>query len=143
MSLEATTGTINSYLDALLNGGDFGQFFTDNVRWTTMETGDEIQGRDAVRDFIIALHKELFDARPEVRSVGIADGLAALEADFVGVHTGEFAGVAPTGAAVRVPYCVFYDVDKDGITALRAYMPVRQMVAELEAAAAEGHSRTA
>ena len=136
MSLEATTGTINSYLDALLNGGDFGRFFTDNVRWTTMETGDEIQGREAVRDFIIALHKELFDARPEVRSVGIADGLAALEADFVGVHTGEFAGIAPTGAAVRVPYCVFYDVDEDGITALRAYMPVRQTVAELEAASA-------
>ena len=136
MSLEATTGTINSYLDALLNGGDFGQFFTDSVRWTTMETGDEIQGREAVRDFIVALHTELFDAKPEVRSVGIADGLAALEADFVGVHTGEFAGIAPTGAAVRVPYCVFYDVDEDGITALRAYMPVRQLVAELEAAAA-------
>lgn len=138
MSLEATTQTINSYLDALLNGGDFGQFFTDEVRWTTMETGDEIQGREAVRDFIVALHRELFDAKPEVRSVGIADGLAALEADFVGVHTGEFAGIAPTGAAVRVPYCVFYDVGEAGITALRAYMPVRQMVAELEAAAAAG-----
>jgi hypothetical protein len=104
MSLEATTQTINSYLDALLNGGDFGQFFTDNVRWTTMETGDEIQGREAVRGFIVALHRELFDAKPELRSIGIADGLAALEADFVGVHTGEFAGIAPTGAAVRVPY---------------------------------------
>ena len=138
MSLEATTQTINSYLDALLNGGDFGQFFTDEVRWTTMETGDEIQGRETVRDFIVALHRELFDAKPEVRSVGIADGLAALEADFVGVHTGEFAGIAPTGAAVRVPYCVFYDVGEAGITALRAYMPVRQMVAELEAAAAAG-----
>ena len=138
MSLGATTQTINSYLDALLNGGDFGQFFTDEVRWTTMETGDEIQGREAVRDFIVALHRELFDAKPEVRSVGIADGLAALEADFVGVHTGEFAGIAPTGAAVRVPYCVFYDVGEAGITALRAYMPVRQMVAELEAAAAAG-----
>ena len=142
MSLGATTQTINSYLDALLNGGDFGQFFTDEVRWTTMETGDEIQGREAVRDFIVALHRELFDAKPEVRSVGIADGLAALEADFVGVHTGEFAGIAPTGAAVRVPYCVFYDVGEAGITALRAYMPVRQMVAELEAAAAAGRSRT-
>ena len=136
MSLEATTETINAYLNALLNGGDFGQFFTENVRWTTMETGDEIQGRAAVRDFIIALHRELFDAKPEVRSVGIADGLAALEADFGGVHTGEFAGIAPTGAPVRVPYCVFYDVDEGGITALRAYMPVRQIVAELGAAAA-------
>ena len=136
MSLEATTQTINSYMDALLNGGDFGQFFTENVRWTTMETGDEIQGREAVRDFIVALHSQLFDAKPEVRSLGIADGLVGLEADFVGVHTGEFAGIAPTGAAVRVPYCVFYDVGEDGITALRAYMPVRQLVAELEAAAA-------
>ena len=136
MSLEATTETINSYMDALLNGGDFGQFFTENVRWTTMETGDEIQGREAVRNFIVALHSQLFDAKPEVRSLGIADGLAGLEADFVGVHTGEFAGVAPTGAAVRVPYCVFYDVGEEGITALRAYMPVRQLVAQLEAAAA-------
>jgi predicted ester cyclase len=135
MSLEASKRTIDSYLNALLNGGDFGQFFTDDVHWTTMETGDEIQGRDAVRDFIVALHRELFDAKPEVRSVAITDGLAALEADFVGVHTGEFAGIAPTGAAVRVPYCVFYDMDEDGITALRAYMPVRQLIAELEAAA--------
>ena len=136
MSLEATTRTIDSYLNALLNGGDLGQFFTDDVHWTTMETGEEIQGREAVRDLIISLHKELFDGKPEVRNVAIADGLAALEADFVGVHTGEFAGIAPTGAAIRVPYCVFYDVGEAGITALRAYMPVRQMVAELEAAAA-------
>jgi predicted ester cyclase len=135
MSLEASKRTIDSYLNALLNGGDFGQFFTDDVHWTTMETGDEIQGREAVRDFIVALHRELFDAKPEVRSVAITDGLAALEADFVGVHTGEFAGIAPTGAAVRVPYCVFYDIGEDGITALRAYMPVRQLIAELQAAA--------
>jgi predicted ester cyclase len=142
MSLETTTQTMNSYLDALLNGGDFGRFFTDNVRWTTMETGDEIQGREAVRDFIVALHKELFDAKPEVRSVGIADGMAALEADFVGVRKGEFVGIAPTGASVRVPYCVFYDVGEEGITAVRAYMPVRQLVADLEAASAGGRSKT-
>ena len=135
MSLEVTTRTINSYVEALLNGGDFGQFFTENVRWTTMESGDEIQGREAVRNFIVALHSAMFDAKPEVRSLGIADGLATLEADFVGVHTGEFAGIAPTGASVRLPYCVSYDVGEDGISALRAYMPVRQLVAELQAAA--------
>ena len=138
MSLETTTQTMNSYLDALLNGGDFGRFFTDNVRWTTMETGDEIQGREAVQDFIVTLHRDLFDAKPEVRSVGMADGMASLEAAFVGVHTGEFAGIAATGASVRVPYSVFYDVGEEGITALRAYMPVRQLVAELEAASTAG-----
>jgi hypothetical protein len=41
-------------------------------------------------------------------------------------HTGEFAGIAPTGASLRVPYSVFYDVTDAGITALRAYMPLRR-----------------
>ena len=134
MSVDATKGTIDAYLDALLNGGDFAQYFTDQVEWTTMETGEQIQGREAVRDFIVALHKELFDAHPEFKKVIIADGIAALEADFVGTHTGEFAGIAPTGASLRVPYSVVYDLTDDGISALRAYMPVRQIIAELQAA---------
>ena len=78
MSLEATTRTIDSYLNALFNGGDFEQYFTDDVRWTTMETGEEIQGREAVRGFIVAFHREMFDAKPEVRNLAIADGLLLL-----------------------------------------------------------------
>lgn len=137
MSLETTTQTMNSYLSALVERGDFGQFFSEDVVWTTMENGQEIRGRQAVRDFIIALHAELFDARPELRSVAIADGTAGLEAIFIGTHIAEFAGVPATGAEVRVPYSVFYDVSDRGITALRAYMPLRQMIADLEAARAE------
>ena len=136
MSLDTTTQTMNSYLDTLLQRGDFAQFFTEDVLWTTMETGQEIRGREEVRDFIIALHAQFFDAHPELRSISIADGTAALEADCVGVHTGEFAGIPPTGANVRVGYSVFYDVGDAGISALRAYMPVRQIVEELQAAAA-------
>ncbi len=129
---------MNLYVEALLNGGDFGQFFTDDVQWTTIETGDQITGRQAVRDFIVSLHSKMFDAHPEVRSVAIADGIVAVEVDFVATHTGVFAGIAPTGAAVRIPYCVFYDVDDDGIRALRVYLPVRQMVTQLEAESAAG-----
>lgn len=134
MSLETTTRTIDAYLDSLQERGDFGRFFAEDALWTTMENGQEIRGRDAVRDFIAALHTQLFDARLEVRSVIVGDGSAALEAEFVGVHTGEFAGVPATGADVRAPYSVFYDVTDRGITALRAYMPLRQMIADLQAA---------
>jgi hypothetical protein len=35
---------------------------------------------------------------------------------------------------VRIPYRVFYDVDDDGISALRAYLPIRQMMEQLQAA---------
>ena len=59
----------------------------------------------------------------------------------MGVHKGEFAGIPPTGANVRVPYSVFYDVNDDSISALRAYMPVSQMIAELEAARSTASQR--
>ena len=54
---------MNAYVEALLNSGDFGQFFTDQVfadqvEWTTVEMGEKIRGRDAVRDFIVALHMD-------------------------------------------------------------------------------------
>lgn len=139
MSLEETESTIRQYLDALLNGGNFASFFADDVVWTTMETGDQVQGREAVRDFIIALHSQLFDASPELVNTTFSDGVAGLEAVFVGTHTAEFAGVAATGAAVRLPYSVFYDVDGGAIIALRAYFPITALVQQL-AGAASAHA---
>jgi predicted ester cyclase len=138
MSVESTSQVMNDYLDALLKQEDFGRYFADDILWTTTETGDEVRGRDEVRDFIVAFHTQLFEARPDVRGLTVGDGHATLEADFVGTHTGEFAGIAPTGAQLRVPYAVCYDVADGAITALRAYMPISLMVAQLQAAAEGG-----
>ncbi len=135
MSLEETTTTVRQYLDALLDGGDFGSHFADDVSWTTMETGDEIRGREAVKDFIVGLHQQWFDASPEVVSTAFADDVAALEAVFVGTHIGEFAGMPATGARVRLPYSVFYDVSGGKIAALRAYFPVTELGRQLSEAA--------
>ena len=135
MSIEETKSTIRQYLDALLNGGDFSAFFADEVLWTTMETGDQIRGLEAVSDFIIGLHSQLFDASPELVSTEFADGVAGLEAVFVGTHTAEFAGVPATGAAVRLPYSMFYDVSDGKITALRAYFPITALLHQLREAA--------
>ena len=79
MPMQQTEDTIRDYLDALLTGGDFAAFFADDVVWTTMETGEEIRGRQAVKDFIVALHSQWFQARPELRNVTAADGVAAIE----------------------------------------------------------------
>jgi steroid delta-isomerase-like uncharacterized protein len=131
MSVDETRQVVGEYLDALRGGGDFGAFFADDVRWTTMETGDVISGRDAVRDFIVALHTKLFDASPEFGRVVCDDGAAALEATFVGKHIAEFAGVEATGADVRLPYSVFYEIEAGKMTALRAYFPITSLVAQL------------
>ena len=135
MSVTDTETTLRDYLNALLGGGDFAAFFSEDVLWTTMETGEEIRGRDAVRDNIVALHSHWFEAAPELRNLVVADGIASLEVDFVGKHVAELAGVPATGAEVRVPYAMFYDIEGGSITALRAYFPITVLVQKLQEAA--------
>jgi steroid delta-isomerase-like uncharacterized protein len=134
MSVEETERTVRNYLDALLNGGDFASFFADDVLWTTMETGDQVRGQSEVRDFIVALHREWFDASPEFGTVVVGDGVATLEAVFVGTQIADFAGIPATGASVRCPYVVSYDVYAGRINTLRAYFPITALVQQLRAA---------
>jgi len=132
MSVEATSATMRSYLDAFLARGDFAGYFTDDVTWTIVGGDQELQGRQPVYDFLIWMHTQAFDAHPKVKTVVIGDGQAALEADFVGTHTGEFLGMPATGKSVQVPYCVVYDLRGDKITALRAYIPMDLFVQQLK-----------
>jgi predicted ester cyclase len=140
MADRSAQDVMQGYLAALVERGDFGRFFAPDVRWTTMETGDRLTGRDAVRDFIVGFHTMAFDARPELVGVVTEGSTAVLEARFVGRHTGDFAGVAATGAEVDVPYCVVYAIADGLITELRAYMPVLAMRAQLAEAAAAGRT---
>jgi steroid delta-isomerase-like uncharacterized protein len=132
MTVEGTSQTMRSYLDAFLARGDFAEYYTDEVTWTTVGAGQELQGRQPVRDFLMWMHTQAFDAHPKVKTLVVGDGQAALEADFVGTHTGEFLGMAPTGKSVQVPYCVIYDLHDDKITALRAYIPMDLFTRQLE-----------
>jgi predicted ester cyclase len=131
MSVEASERVIHGYLDALMSRGDFGRFFADDVLWTTMETGEQVRGREAVRDYIVALHTVAFDARAVPRNTVVGDGVAVFEADFVGRHVGEIAGVAATGRDVKVPYCVVYDIQGDRIAALRGYLSLTDLMEQV------------
>ena len=135
MADNDTRAVMQGYLQALRDRAAFDQFFATDVTWTTMETGEEIHGREQVRDLIVGLHTQAFDARPELGGLVTGDGSAMLEARFIGTHTGDFGGLAPTGRHVDVPYCVAYDVAGGQITALRAYMPVAALRAQLVEAA--------
>jgi steroid delta-isomerase-like uncharacterized protein len=132
MTVEATSEIMRSYLDAFLARGDFADYFTDDVTWTTVGGGQDLQGREPVRDFLTWMHTQAFDAHPKVKTLVVGDGQAALEADFVGTHTGEFLGMAATGKSVRVPYCVVYDLRGDKIAALRAYIPMELFAQQLK-----------
>jgi len=139
MAHDGTQRVMDAYLETLLAGGDFASSFSPDVVWTFMESGDEIQGRDAVRDAIVDLHAQAFAAHPELRQLLVGDGHAMVEVVFIGTHTGDFLGVPATGVEVRAPYCVAYDIADGAITALRAYFPttgLRSQLAEAAQAAA-------
>ena len=131
---ERTRAVMAAYLDALTGGGDYGAYLADDVTLTVTETGELTRGRAAVVGLIDYLHKQAFAASPVVRSVIADDGRAALEAEFVGTHVGEFAGVPPTGRRVGVPYAVAYDLAGDAIGALRLYLPMDALVRQLREA---------
>jgi|tagenome__1003787_1003787.scaffolds.fasta_scaffold20384936_2 steroid delta-isomerase-like uncharacterized protein len=131
MAHDQTRATMDAYVTAVVERGDFAQFFAPDVVWTTVETGEVIRGRDAVRDYIVAMHTVLFDAHPEPVGMLVGDDHAVLEAVFVGTHEAEFAGVPATGRPVRVPYALIYRVRDGLISDLRAYLPIAALRAQL------------
>jgi steroid delta-isomerase-like uncharacterized protein len=134
---EHTRTVMQGYLDALLDRGDYVRFYAEDVLWTTMETGEQVRGRQAVADSIHAVHSQAFDAHPELKSFAVTGTTALLEAEYIGTHTGTFADIPPSGAQVRVPYVMAYDVGEDGIRALRFYMASNSLIAQLRQAVPE------
>jgi steroid delta-isomerase-like uncharacterized protein len=122
--MSETSDVMDRYLNALLNGEDFGQYFAPDVVWTTMETGAQVRGREAVRDYIAAMHTRSFDAHPELVSLVTGDGTAMLEAVFIGRQVDTWEGVPATGRDVQMPYAMAYDIADGFITALHAYFPM-------------------
>jgi predicted ester cyclase len=135
MPHQTTATIIQAYLDALIARGDFAAYLAENATFEIVGTSLRAEGREAVRDTIVAMHTQAFDANPKVKTVITGDDQAVLEADFVGTHTGEFLGIAPTGNPVNVPYCVVYDFNGDKITALRGYMAMELFAEQLKGTA--------
>jgi hypothetical protein len=122
--IERTRQTTTGYLDALVGDGDIGRFLADNATFTVIGSDQVSRGREAVVGTIDWLHNQTFAGRPIVKTTFFGDDRAAIEADFIGTHVGEFAGIAATGRSVQVPYSVFYDLAGDEIAAIRVYMPM-------------------
>ena len=63
MSLERTQQTMNHHFEVMDRGGDFAEFYTADVTWTTTDTGQDVRGPSSIRDFIVALHNNMSDAQ--------------------------------------------------------------------------------
>ena len=130
-SAESNRRLLDDYFDVMSAGGDLADFFSADVTWVNMESGEQFTGPAAVRDYITALHTRLFEARAEGRSLDVTDAHAFLEGEFVGTSTD-----------VRVPFCLVYDVRDGRITAMRAYMSFGSLPLRTVEASGESIVRT-
>ena len=121
MSVDSTRAVVMQYINS--NHSDLSMMSPDVV-FTHMATGDEHRGVEALRGMLHFIYHVAFDAHAETTNIVVADGKAVLEANFVGTHIGEFAGIPATGKTVRVPLCVVYDLENDRITRGRVYFEV-------------------
>ncbi len=123
MSVESTREVVTKYLNSKHSDVSM---MADDVVFTNMATGQVHRGPEGILQMLNYFYHIAFDADAETRNTIFADGKAVLEADFVGKHIGEFAGIPATNKQVRVPLCVVYDIENDQIKRGRVYfeMPV-------------------
>jgi len=110
MSVEQTQRTLDRYFGLMGEDEDFAECLTADVTWVIAETGAVIEGPDAVRDYIIALHTRMTDTQGHNTVVG--DGYVYLE--------GDCAATDPSSNR-RINYCIAYDMRDDLIAAMRCY----------------------
>ena len=127
MSVDQTQRTMDHYFSAMGRGDDFSVFFTADVTWIMVESGQEVRGPAAVRDYILALHSKMFGHQQ--RHLVVSDGHAYLEGDCVDT---------PGGTVPRYDYCLVYDLEADRIRAMRCYGSIAKLMPPTAAADAVG-----
>ena len=125
---EDTRQTMEACLEDLRGQGTYKRHFSDDVVLEMMGTDQEARGPGATEQFIDYMHRQAFEARPEIKSMVVGDNQAAAEFDFVGRHTGEFAGIPAMGRVVGVPYCVVYELEGERVKALRLYFAMEVLM---------------
>lgn len=115
-------------LIAALANADLAPYLKPDVTLTAMMTGEISHGRAAVNGLLRHLHQHAFITTPEVRNVVASGTQAIAEIDLVGVHTGTFAGIAPSGVTVRLPYVLAFDLEAGAVGAIRSYLPWDSLV---------------
>jgi len=130
MILEKKTSSSQKNMEAYFATHDV-QYVAEDAVFTHMSSGDETKGREAVAQMLHYFYHVAFDARAEIKNKIITENKAVLEADFVGRHIGEFAGVQPTNKEVNVPLCIVYDLENGFIKQARVYMLMDVMIKQL------------
>lgn len=130
MSVEETAEVFARYADG--QHSDVSVMAPDVV-FRVMATGQEFTTPDGVLGMLNWFYHGAFEAQARERSRIVGDGIVAIEADFIGRHTGEFAGIPATGKDVNVPLAVFYELRDGQIVEGRVYFETPAFMAQVGA----------
>ena len=97
-------------------------YVAEDAVFIDMGTGEKTRGREAIRAMLHYIYHVAFDAKAVIKNTIVTKEHALLEADFVGKHIGELAGLPATNKQVSVPLCVSYDLENGLIKTARIYM---------------------
>ena len=86
MGEQATKEVMDRYFKRMGAGEDFSDCYTADVTWTTFDDGSLVHGAGPVREYLVALHENMVDAR--TRRLIFADSAAYLEGDCAAASTG-------------------------------------------------------
>lgn len=107
MAVESTREVIESY-----ERGE--PRLAEHAVYVDVSTDEVYEGREAIRAWFRHKHGEVFDTEFE-RTHVIVEGDRAVQSGYlVGTHIGDYLGVPATGAPVRIPLVVIYEV-ADGL----------------------------
>jgi len=108
------------------------KYLSEDTVFINMSNSELTIGREAVGKMLHYIYHVAFDAHAEITNTIVTGDKAVLEANFVGKHIGEFAGIQPTGKNVKVPLCVTYDLEESGLVKVaRVYMLESVMMQQL------------
>lgn len=143
-TLEANKAHMRRYVEVLLNQRDFSQYDELASRdWKAHRNGRVISGYDGFQRQMDMLHGAFAGLRFEIADmVADADKVAVLFR-APGTHTGEFAGIQPTGREVVWEGVILYRLAEGKVVETWAYWNDAELVAELRNAREEQYrSRT-
>lgn len=107
------------------------KYIAEDAVFIHMENGNITVGREAISAMLTNMYTKAFDAHAEIRNTVVCNNQAVLEAEFIGKHIGEFAGISPTGKNVKTPICVSYDLQNELIKTARVYISMKNIVHQI------------
>lgn len=117
MSIDRIQAVMDSYFKTMDADEDFSTSFAEGVSLLLVETGREVRGPAAVRDYFVQLHAKM-QTQEQPHGLVVTESHVYLEG----------ASVNSDETDPGLAYCLVYDIEDGLITAMRCYGTIGRLM---------------